>query len=132
MIVKRIYSTDEMIVNGIRDSDNEALKHVYKVSYPVIRGMIMKNSGTEDDAHDIFQEAVIIFYEKTKEDTFKITCSITTFLYSVSRNLWLKNLKRNRMNISLTETHEVIDINNDDSIDRESKMSENQKLLLVY
>ena len=129
MSIKRLYNTDESILQGIRASDDDALRHLYKVCYPVIRGMILKNSGAVDDADDIFQDGVIVFYEKVKTDTFKITCSITTFLYSVCRNLWLKNLKRKSLNVSFTETHETIDFINDTD-GEENIMSEKQKMLM--
>lgn len=129
MSIKRLYNTDESILQGIRASDDDALRHLYKVSYPVIRGMILKNSGTGDDADDIFQDGVIVFYEKVKTDTFKITCSITTFLYAVCRNLWLKNLKRKSLNVSFTETHETIDFINDTG-GEENIMNEKQKTLM--
>src|ERR1035437_2450380 len=129
MSIKRLYNTDESILQGIKASDDDALRHLYKISYPVIRGMILKNSGSKDDADDIFQDGVIVFYEKVKTDHFKITCSITTFLYAVCRNLWLKNLKRRSLNVSFTETHEMIDfINETDG--EENIMNEKQKTLM--
>lgn len=130
MNIKRIYNTDETIINGIRCSDDDAFRHLYKVSYPVIRGMIIQNSGTEEDADDVFQEAVIIFYEKIKNGTLTLTCGITTFLYSVSRNLWLKNLKRKSFQVSFTETHESVEFSDDGAMERENTLSENQKKVM--
>lgn len=129
MGIKRLYNTDESILQGIKASDDDALKALYKFCYPVIRGMILKNSGTEEDIDDILQDGIIVFYEKVKSDNFKITCSITTFIYSVCRNLWLKNLKKKSRNITFTKTHEGIDFN-EDSADEENTLNEKQKVLL--
>lgn len=63
------------------------------VYFPVIRKMIAKNSGTRQDAEDIYQEALIILMRKSKEEGFALNCSVNTYLYSVCRYLWSDQLK---------------------------------------
>jgi len=58
----------------------------------MIRNMVLTNSGTEPEAKDVYQEAVIAFYEKLQEEKFVLTCKIKTYLYAVCRRLWLKRL----------------------------------------
>ena len=130
MSIKRLYNLDESILQGIRSSDDAALRHLYKVCYPFIRNLVLKNSGTIDDIDDILQEGIIVFYEKVKSDNFTITCSITTFIYSICRNIWLKNLKKKSLNIPFTKTHESIDFT-DDTIDEENILNEKQRTLVV-
>ena len=55
---------------------------------------IINNNGTTDDAKDIFQEAMIVLYEKARSGTFELSCQIKTYVYSVSRRLWLKKLQQ--------------------------------------
>ena len=50
-------------------------------------------------AKDVFQEAMIIFYEKVMNEDFKLTASIQTYLFAVCKNLWLKDLRDNRKEI---------------------------------
>lgn len=67
--------------------------------------LICSNSGTEQEAKDIYQEAVIAFYERAQEPGFVLTCKIKTYLYAVCRRLWLKRLaEKKRFNISIPET----------------------------
>ncbi len=47
-----------------------------------------------DDARDIFQEAMVVLYEKSKDTTFSLNCQIKTYVYSVCRRLWLKRLQQ--------------------------------------
>jgi len=54
----------------------------------------LNNNGTYDDARDIFQEAIITLYEKSKSDSFVLTCQIKTYIYSVCKRLWLKRLQQ--------------------------------------
>lgn len=54
----------------------------------------MSNAGSENDAEDIFQEALIIVFKKIKdEQDFELTAAFTTYIYSISRLLWLKHLR---------------------------------------
>ncbi len=84
----------EEIIEGIRSRDNCVLQHVYKNYYSSIHHFIINNSGSQDDAKDIFQESVIVIYRKVKDqDHFILNSSFKTFIYSIARNLWLKNLR---------------------------------------
>jgi RNA polymerase sigma factor (sigma-70 family) len=90
--------SDDQIIQSIRlGKRSEALANVYR-HYPKIRQMVVTANGSEDDAKDIFQESVIIFYQKAEKPDFQLTASISTFLYSVCRNLWLKQY-RNKANL---------------------------------
>lgn len=87
--------TDEQIVEGIRAGDRTALKMLYQEHYGMILHFIRSNSGTEDDAKDIYQEAVIVLYERIRSGEFELLSKLKTFLYAVCRRLWLKQLKKN-------------------------------------
>ncbi len=62
--------------------------------FPVIKKLILKNSGTKQDAEDIYQEALIILMRKSQEQNFKLTSSLNTYLYSICRFLWSDQLKK--------------------------------------
>lgn len=67
--------------------------------------LICSNSGTEQEAKDIYQEAVIAFYERAQQPDFVLTCKVKTYLYAVCRRLWLKRLaEKRRFNVSIPET----------------------------
>ncbi len=84
--------TDKEIVEGIRNDENGALEFLYKENFHAIAYFIYNNNGNEQDAKDICQEAVILFYEKIKGNALELNCSIKTYLYAVCRRLWLKRL----------------------------------------
>jgi RNA polymerase sigma factor (sigma-70 family) len=89
--------TDEALIAGIRQDNDRALSYLYKLHYPMVSHFILSNSGTPDEAKDIFQEGILVFYEKIKDGTLELTCQIKTYLYSVCRRLWLKKLaEKNR------------------------------------
>lgn len=90
--------SDEQILKGILRHDNLILQYIYKQYYYKINYFIKKNSGNEDDANDVFQEAIIIIYRKLKEnDLIFETSSFQGYLFSVCRFLWLKQLHKRKI-----------------------------------
>ena len=84
---------EENVILQIREGNEFVLKRVYKENFPAIKKYIVSNSGDEDDAKDLYQEAFMVFYQKVKENEFELQSSIKTYLYAVARNLWLKKLR---------------------------------------
>ena len=79
--------------------------------------MILSKGGTKQDAKDVFQDALIIFYQKVKNSQFKLSASISTYLYSVCRFIWKDEmLKSNKK--------KVADLNNDLSDDERSELDD--------
>ena len=95
---------DELILAEIRKKNEAALGELYKTHYPMAVHLVCSNSGTEQEAKDIFQEAVIVFYERAQQPDFVLTCKIKTYLYAVCRRLWLKRLtERKRFDVSIPD-----------------------------
>jgi RNA polymerase sigma factor (sigma-70 family) len=68
-------------------------RYIYRIHYPMIRTLILQNSGTEDDAIDIFQDALLIFNKNIKNGTFREESSIKTYLFGICKNLWLREIQ---------------------------------------
>jgi RNA polymerase sigma factor (sigma-70 family) len=84
--------TTEIIIDGIRNQDKTILKAIYYTYFPSIKKLIEDNSGNEQDAKDIFQETLIIFYRKIKAGNLKIHTSFKAYIFAACRKLWLKEL----------------------------------------
>jgi RNA polymerase sigma factor (sigma-70 family) len=83
---------DELILKEIRRKNEVAVRELYRTHYPMVFYLISSNNGTEQEAKDVYQEAFIAFYERAQQADFVLTCRIKTYLYAVSRRLWLKRL----------------------------------------
>ena len=88
--------TINAILKGIREKDNKVLYYIYQESYPAIKKHIVNNSGNAQDAKDIFQDAVVIIYNKSNKNDFNLDCGFSTYLYSICKILWLKELKKKK------------------------------------
>lgn len=87
---------DALLLEGIRRSDKTSVRQLYDQYLPGIIRYVRNNNGTEEDARDVFQEAVIVIFRKITEDHFTLTSSLQTFLLVVCRNLWRKHLRDNQ------------------------------------
>jgi RNA polymerase sigma factor (sigma-70 family) len=87
-------SDEKELLEGLANNDRKAVETLYQENFNTIQSLIINNNGSSDDAKDIFQEAIIVLYEKVRGGGFELQCQIKTFLYSVSRRLWLKRLQQ--------------------------------------
>lgn len=85
------YTTDE-IITGITERKNNVIRYIYKTCYDSVRKLILMNKGTDEDVRDIFQEALYIIYQKITLNNFRISSSFSTYLYSVCRFMWIREL----------------------------------------
>lgn len=125
--IKSSVPEDSEVVIGILNGSKDTLNRLYKSYYPMILQLIVSNSGDEDDAKDIFQEAIIVLYNKVKSGNFELNSKLKTFIYSVCRRLWLKRLsqlKHSGGNVMDFEDHIPVeeDLEEHDEQDRKFKL----------
>lgn len=84
--------TDDELLTGLADGSDDALTQLYRRYFPMVLHFITTNSGNEDDAKDIYQEVLVVLYEKVKNGSLELHCQLKTYVYSVGRRLWLKQL----------------------------------------
>ncbi len=56
--------------------------------------LVESNSGTADDAHDVFQEGLVVLYQKVKEPDFTLSSQFLTYFYAICRNIWSNRLRK--------------------------------------
>ena len=121
--------TNEELLHGILRNDNLILQHIYKNFFYKINFFIKKNSGDDEDSNDVFQEAIIIIYRKLKANDLVLDCSFETYLYSVCRFLWLKQLeKRKTEREKIQDNHDFNEDIYDNSFETTVDMNEKYKL----
>lgn len=96
--VKKERYNDSEIIEGLRQGNDDVLNFLYENYYGAVRSLVLKSYGNEEQARDIFQEVIIVIYNKLQDSNFKITSSFFTFFYAVIKNTWLNFRKLNKIN----------------------------------
>ena len=102
---------ENLLLKGLARNDKASIEAIYRENYSMIQAFILNNNGSVDDARDIFQEAMIVLYEKSRLESFSLNCQIKTYVYSVSRRLWLKRLQQlNKFNTQVDSLEDTVPV----------------------
>jgi RNA polymerase sigma factor (sigma-70 family) len=99
--------SDSQFLEGLRTGNNEVLTALYKKYYTLVLKFVVNNSGTSEAAKDVYQETIIVLYENARKPHFELNCQLQTFIYSVARRLWLKQLKKSGQTFLMKEEGEM-------------------------
>jgi RNA polymerase sigma factor (sigma-70 family) len=106
-------SNEKALLTGLARNDRKAVETIYKQCYNIVQSLIINNNGTADDAKDIFQEAMIVLYEKARSGNFELNCQVRTYVYSVCRRLWLKKLQQSNRFAEVGDVESVVPVEED-------------------
>ena len=107
---------------------DKAFGQLYRDHYKSIMSMVLKNSGAQEDASDVFQDAIVVLHKNAQKEEFSLNCKIGTYLYSVARNVWLKKLKKNKRITHISETEKEFIPISEDNVEILNKMEEKNLL----
>lgn len=99
---------DSELVENLKSGQrmDESIKAIYRSHFESLCWYVMNNSGSRQDAEDIFQEVVVNFIDMVQKDKFRGESTIKTFLFSLNRYTWLNELKRRGRAIAREEKYE--------------------------
>ena len=102
---------EKEIFERIQNGDEKALEFIYKKYYRMMTKLVITNSGTEDEARDVYQDALVVFWQKARSGNLVLTSKISTYIYSICQNLWRKELDRKkRLTNEEKDSAEVLDL----------------------
>ncbi|MEI7981054.1 MAG: sigma-70 family RNA polymerase sigma factor [Bacteroidota bacterium] len=89
-----VHYTDEAIIQGLQQKKNCFINYLYKEFLPMVRSIVERNSGTRQDVEDVFQDTLFVLYKRSLNQSLYLTCSLKTYFYAISKNIWLQRLER--------------------------------------
>lgn len=113
--------TDLEFIEGLKHNNDVVLRALYKKYYNIVLKYVVNNSGTSEAAADIYQETIIVLYETAQKPGFSLNCQLQTFIFSIAKRLWLKQL-RNHGQIARFKDDEEEDV-----VDVSEEMTEHLK-----
>ena len=86
--------SDEAIILGLQQKKARYIMYLYREYFPVVRSIVERNSGTKQDVEDVFQDTLFVLYQRSQKNDLDLTCSLKTYFYAISKNIWLQRLER--------------------------------------
>lgn len=68
---------------------------LYKKAFPAVAKYISKKGGNFEQAKDIFQDALIIYYEKTVAGSAVINVTEQAYIMGIVKHLWSQKFREN-------------------------------------
>lgn len=87
---------DHKYIEALKQNDSVLIEEIYSRYAGRIKQLVLKNSGTETDAADLFQEVLIELHRKAVQQQFVLSCPFDAFLHLVCRNRWINELHKRK------------------------------------
>ena len=92
------FSDQEILHAILKGKDTEVIESLYATVLPKVKKHVCNNGGSLDDAYDVFQEAIMVFYKVVVSNRFDHEkYNIHGFLHTICKNQWI-NLVKKRIN----------------------------------
>ena len=88
--------TDQRYIDALRTNDNRMISEIYRLFAPGIKTYLKSRGAEDEEAGDIFQEALIDIYKLASDGKFELTCPFEAFLLLVCKRKWLNIIKKNQ------------------------------------
>lgn len=82
-IIEDIFRQDDKILNWLYDNYRESVRH-----------HVLKNSGSEADVADVFQESIITLYNQISSNELRLSSDLKGYFFGISKNIWSSQLRK--------------------------------------
>ncbi|WP_295769570.1 sigma-70 family RNA polymerase sigma factor [uncultured Mucilaginibacter sp.] len=72
----------------------EWLKQLYLTAFPAVARYVSKQNGSLDEAKDIFQDALVIYYERTVAGNADVARNEKAYLLGITKHLWYHHSRK--------------------------------------
>ena len=114
--MSKTLSDEQLLLKGIAMGDEKVIRHIYTQYHKSIVHFVETHHGTLEDAKDIFQEGMVLLFQKSKDPNFELKSSFFTYFYAVCRNIWFNRMRKKSFGeVTLTEEMKLMYTNEEAS-----------------
>ncbi len=129
-VIKAFNVDDQELLEGILKADSQKIGAIYDLALPSVISWVKENNGSESDARDVFQEALIALFRKVESGDFTLTCTLKSFLRIMCRNLWFNRLRNKQNQVTPLTDVETVDL--DENMEVRLERSEKEQLFFKH
>ena len=98
---------DHRFIEALRTGDPRGTREIYERHAREAVRWIQNNNGSEADAADVFQEAVVAIFEKAQQPDFVLTCPLGALLHLIYSRKWIDRLREKKRDATVRITEEA-------------------------
>ncbi|MFN6946348.1 MAG: RNA polymerase sigma factor, partial [Cytophagaceae bacterium] len=89
--------SEDNIPDLIREGkDREVVPVLYKKVLPLVEKYIVSRKGNKEDAYDVFQDALLLFYKQVIKKTFNPKYKVYGYIFRICINLWINKIRKDK------------------------------------
>jgi DNA-directed RNA polymerase specialized sigma24 family protein len=86
--------TQPMTIEDLAEEKKVLFIQLYKQAFPLVAKFVSERGGSFDEAKDIFQDALVIYYEKLAASNVVLQYSERSYILGIAKHLWAKKNKQ--------------------------------------
>lgn len=98
---------DQQYIEALRQNNPQGIRKIYEQYAGQAIRWISNNNGTSADAQDIFQEALIILFEKARDPEFVLTCPLGALLHLIYSRKWIDRIRATKHEAGVRKSEEL-------------------------
>ncbi|WP_103069758.1 RNA polymerase sigma factor [Aquimarina sediminis] len=91
---------DDYLLQSLVTGDESGIREIYKKIYPKVFKYVCKHDGTEDDAKDVMQKALLQLSVRAQVKEFSITSSFEGYFFTTCKNVWRREVKMSKSRVT--------------------------------
>lgn len=125
--------TDTDLLAGIETGHDieRAMRFVYQTHYRMMEHYVVNHGGDKDEAADLIQEIMVLFIEMVQKGRFRGETSVKSFLYTLTKNQWISELRKRDVDVKRKEDFEIGLDKFEEDVSQFMTYKEAQKSILV-
>lgn len=92
-------ATNHIQIEKLLQGDEDTIRLLYDTLFPKFASYVKKNRGTYNDAEETFQNALFQLIARAKVSGVSINTSFEAYVFTVCKNLWLKELNKRKKEV---------------------------------
>jgi DNA-directed RNA polymerase specialized sigma24 family protein len=96
--------TQTMAIEDVAAERKALFIHLYQQAFPLVAKYVGHMGGSFEEAKDVFQDALVIYYEKLANARIELQHSDRSYILGIAKHLWAKKSKQNRRSSTLDDS----------------------------
>lgn len=92
--MKNPFESEKALWLALSKENTHAIRFLYKKHFRVWISWMTQRGGNQQDGEDVFQEALLILIEKSKDSNFSLSAQISTLLIAICKRIWFKKIQK--------------------------------------